>query len=59
MENSMKSVSAINPAIMECSIVKAHVSFIGLKVGVSLDHDVSLRFQLFKHFGQHSKQRIT
>jgi len=43
----MKSVSTINPAMtenMERSIVKAHTSFIDLKVGVLLDHDVSLRF---------------
>ena len=43
----MKSVSTINPANMENieqSIVKACASFIDLKVGVSLDHDVSLYF---------------
>ena len=43
----MKSISTINQAIMEntkCLIVEVHASFINLKVGVSLDHDVSLRF---------------
>ena len=42
----MKSISTINPAITEnteCLIVKAGTSFIDLKVGVSLDHGVSLR----------------
>ena len=37
MENSLKSISTINPAIMEnteCSIVKVRASFINLKVGV-------------------------
>ena len=46
-ENSTKSISTINPAIMEnkeCLIVKAHTSFINLKVDVSLDHVVSLHF---------------
>ena len=41
MENSLKSISTINPAITEnteCSIVKC-ASFINLKVGVSLNHD--------------------
>ena len=45
----MKSICTINPAIMEnteCLIVKAHASFINLKVGVSFDHDVSLCFIL-------------
>jgi len=43
MENSMKIISTINPAITEnteCSIVKARGSFIKSKVGVSLDYDV-------------------
>ena len=43
-ENSLKSISTINPAItenMECSIVKVHASFINLKVG---NHGVSLCF---------------
>ena len=31
---------------MECSIIKGHASFINLKVGVSLDHGVSLYFVL-------------
>jgi len=46
MENSLKSISTINPAITEntkFSIIKAHASFIDLKVGVSLNHTV-LRF---------------
>ena len=46
MENNLKSISTINPAIMkntECSIVEACASFINLKVGVSLNHAV-LRF---------------
>ena len=45
----MKSISTINSAITEnteCSIVKMCASFIDLKVGVSLDHDVSLCFIL-------------
>ena len=36
----MKSISTINPAVMEnteCSIVKARTSFIDFKVGVLLD----------------------
>jgi len=44
-----KSISTINAAIMEnteCSIVKVLVSFINLKVGVSLAHVVSLCFVL-------------
>jgi len=32
---------------VECSIVKAHASFIGLKMGVSLDPGVSLHFVSF------------
>jgi len=39
----MKSISTINPAItinMERSIVKVRASFINLKVGVLLRHDV-------------------
>ena len=67
MENSFKSISTINPAITEntkYSIVKRHASFIDLKVGVSLNHGVSLRFVsllAFRTFWAtfHSKQRIT
>ena len=61
----MKSISTINPAIMENvkrSIVEMCTQYINLKVGVSLDHGISLYFfcfQLIKHFVQHSKQRIT
>ena len=44
----MKSISTINPPAimenMECLIVKEHTSFINLKVGVLLNHDVSLLF---------------
>ena len=43
----MKSISTINPALMEnaeCLIVKAHALFIDLKVGVLLDHEVSICF---------------
>jgi len=43
----MKNISTINPAITEnkeCSIIKACASFIDLKVGVSLDCGVSIRF---------------
>ena len=40
----MKSISAINPAITENTIIKACTSFIDLKVGVSLYHGVSLCF---------------
>ena len=43
----MKSISTINPAITEnteCSIIKVCTSFIDLKVGVSFNHGVSLRF---------------
>ena len=56
MENSMKSIS---PAIMqnkESPIVEAHPLFIDLKVGVSLDHGVSLYFVLLLALGQRSKQ---
>ena len=45
----MKSISTINSAITEnteCSIVKVHNSFMDLKVGVLLDHGVSLYFVL-------------
>ena len=41
------SISTIKPAIMgnmERSIVKTRASFFDLKVGLSLDHDASLRF---------------
>ena len=67
MENSIKCISTINPAIdptivenMECPIIKASTLFIDLKVGVSLSHGVSLRFvsSYFKHIELHSKQRI-
>jgi len=47
MENSMESISTINAAIMEntqCSIIKTHTPSINLKVGVSLDHGIPLRF---------------
>ena len=43
----MKSISTINPAIMEnteYSIVAVHASFVDLKVGALLDHDVSPPF---------------
>jgi len=46
MNNSIKSISTINPAITEnaeCSIVEAP-SFSDLKVGTSLDHGVLLCF---------------
>ena len=49
----MKSISTINATIMEnteCLIVKARASFFSLKVGVSLDHSVSLRFVLLLGF---------
>jgi len=39
--------SIINPVIkenMECSIVEAHAQYINLKVGVSVNHGVSLCF---------------
>jgi len=45
----MKNISAINPAIMEnteYSIVIVHSLFINIKVGVSLDHGISLCFIL-------------
>jgi len=57
----MKIISTINPAIMKNKkrlIIKAHASFIDLKVGVSLNHGASLCFVLLLAFGQHSKQRI-
>ena len=47
MKNSIKSISTINPAIVEnteCSIIKARALFIDLKVGVSLDHAILLCF---------------
>ena len=43
----MKSIATVNLAITEnteCSIVEARASFINLKVGALLDHDVSLCF---------------
>ena len=43
----MKRIFTINPAITEnteCSIVKVCASFINLKVGVSFNYGVSLRF---------------
>jgi len=45
----MKSISTINPAITENTerlIIKAHTSIIKLKVGMFLDHEVSLPFIL-------------
>ena len=61
----MKSIPTINPAItenMECSIVRAHSLLMDLKVGVLLDHGVSLHFvslpTLLTCWEQHSKQRI-
>ena len=42
----MKSISVINPAIMEntkCLIVEVHASFIDLKVGALLNH-VAMKF---------------
>ena len=52
-KNSMKSISTINPAIMEdmqCLIIEECAPFIDLKVGVSLNHDVSLRFHFASSF---------
>ena len=49
----MKSISTINPAItenMECLIIKARTSYIDLKVGVSLNHGVTLCFILLLAF---------
>ena len=43
----MKSISTINPVIAEnteCLIIKMCASFIDLKVGTSLNHEVTLRF---------------
>jgi len=43
----MKSISTINPAItesMQHSIAKVHAPVIKLKVGLLLDHGVSLHF---------------
>ena len=40
----MKSIPAINPEIMECSIVKVHVPAVNPNSGKLLDHSVSLRF---------------
>jgi len=57
----MKSISKINPAIMEnmeCLIAKAR-PVIDLKVDVSLNHSVSLCFVSLPHFMLHSMQRIT
>jgi len=42
----MKSISTINPENMECLIVQVRASCIDLKVGVTLNHGVSLRFVL-------------
>ena len=51
MENSMKSIFTINPAIiesMECLIIRTLTQMIDLKVGVLLDlyRYASFRFQL-------------
>jgi len=46
-EKSMRSISTINPAIKENtkrSIVKVRALFTNLKVGISLDHGILLRF---------------
>ena len=40
----MKSISTINPAIMENTEYSVHASFVDLKVGALLDHDVSPPF---------------
>ena len=53
-ENSMKSISTINPAITEnteCLIIEACTLVINLKVGVSLYHGVSLPFVLLPALG--------
>ena len=55
MENSMQSMSTINPAVtenMECLIIKVCAPTINQIMGVSLDHNVSLRFasNYFEHF---------
>jgi len=47
MENSIKSISTINPVITEnteCLIVEPCAPVIDLKVGVSLAHGASLHF---------------
>ena len=48
MQNNIKSISTINPVIMENTeslIVKAHASSIDLKVGISMVyHYASFRF---------------
>ena len=49
----MKSILTINPAITEnteCLIIKARASSINLKVGLSLNHGVSLLFVLHLAF---------
>ena len=56
MENSIKSIPSINPAITEIteySIIKVHASVIDLKVGMSLGHGVSLCLisSYFEHIG--------
>jgi len=48
MENSIKSISTINPAIMK-KIWKVGVPGIDQNMGVSLDHGVSLHFA-FSYF---------
>ena len=55
----MKSISTINPAIMEntkCLIVKTCIQLSIKIVGVSLDRSVPLHFisSYFKHFGKYS-----
>ena len=43
----MKSIPTIDPVVTEntaCLIIEARTSFINLKVGISLNHGVSLRF---------------
>ena len=62
----MRSISKIYPASTEnteCSIVRACTPFTDFLKQVCyliiVYHYASLHFQLFEHFGQHSKQRIT
>ena len=60
----MKSITTATTAITEnteCTIVKVHTPVIDIKVGVSTQHGLSLRFAsfpAFRTFGYHSKQKI-
>ena len=61
MENSMKSTSKINPAIMEIRnvLMPKRALSCWFKSSIMVYHYASFRFQFFEHYMQQSKQRIT